>query len=50
MNPLTRAQRHAVYRIKREYRAERDDLRKIANAEVRKRFAAIRNKKELAIS
>jgi hypothetical protein len=39
-----------VYRIKREYRAERDERRKLANAEVRKRFAASRNKKELAIS
>lgn len=29
-----------VYRIKREYRAERDECRKLANAEVRERFAA----------
>lgn len=29
-----------VYRIKREYRAERDERRKLANTEVRERFAA----------
>ena len=34
-----------VYRIKREYRAERDVRRKLANAEVRKRFAASRHRK-----
>ena len=40
-----------VYRIKREYRAERDERRKLANAEVRKRFAASRVRKaELVVS
>ena len=34
-----------VYRIKREYRAERDERRELANAEVRKRFAASRIRK-----
>lgn len=30
-----------VYRIKREYRAERDERRKLANAEVRERFRRV---------
>jgi hypothetical protein len=34
-----------VYRIKREYRAERDERRRLANAEVRKRFEASRSRK-----